>query len=123
MHHFSQLSARFELDGLTSPLGLEGILVDRLVSETGIGEGASQMLLRFAHEDISEVRDSRSPMQKKDDIRAGVYFVQLNVTMKPCIREYKKIQYKNMNINDELPCYKPLSLATCDSCASGGSTY
>ena len=64
-HHFSQLSARFELDGLTSLLDLEGIPVDKLVSETGISEEAGQRLLRFAQEDINEVRDNGFPRAKR----------------------------------------------------------
>ena len=64
-HHFSQLSARFELDGLTSLLDLEGIPVNKLINETGISEEAAERLLRFACEDISEVRDNRSPHTKR----------------------------------------------------------
>jgi len=55
-HQFSQLSARFELDGLTSLLGLEGMSVNALINNTGIGEEAAQRLLRFAREDMAEIR-------------------------------------------------------------------
>lgn len=55
-HQFSQLSARFELDGLTSLLGLEGMSADTLTNRTGIEEGAAERLLRFACEDIADLR-------------------------------------------------------------------
>ena len=64
-HQFSQLSARFELDGLTSILDLEGMPVNTLVHGTGIHEEAAQRLLRFVHEDITEIRASRPSPAKR----------------------------------------------------------
>ena len=64
-HQFSQLSARFELDGLTSLLGLEGMSVDTLINKTGISEEAAQRLLRFAREDIAEIRANRPSHAKR----------------------------------------------------------
>ena len=41
-HQFSQLSARFKLDGLTSILDLEGMPASTLVDSTGIHEEAAE---------------------------------------------------------------------------------
>jgi len=67
-HRFSQLSAGFELDGLTSVIDLEGITVDALVDKTGIDERTAQRLLRFAREDIGEIRANKPPHAKRGKI-------------------------------------------------------
>jgi hypothetical protein len=64
-HGFSQLSARFELDGLSSLLDLEGISIDTLVSQTGINEDAAETLLQYAHEDINNLRAHRPSSRTK----------------------------------------------------------
>lgn len=64
-HGFSQLSARFELSGLTSLLHLERMPPDGLIGMTGLEELAAQRLLRFVREDIGELRANRSPRPKR----------------------------------------------------------
>lgn len=55
-HQFSQFSAAFELAGFKSLLDLEDMTTDTLFGMTGMDEIAADRLLRFAREDIGEIR-------------------------------------------------------------------
>ena len=58
-HQFSWFLARLELVGLTSLLHLERMTSETLIDMTGMEEIAAERLLRFVHEDISEIRANR----------------------------------------------------------------
>jgi len=64
-HEFSQFSAGLDLVGFTSLLHLERVTPDRLTGMTGMGEIAAERLLRFAREDISKIRATKSPCPKR----------------------------------------------------------
>ena len=64
-HHFSQLSARLEHDGMTSLLHLERVMPGPLADKTGISEVAAERLLRFAREDIADIRANGPPDTKR----------------------------------------------------------
>ena len=64
-HEFSEFSARFDLAGFTSLLHLERLTLENLVGMTGMEEIAAERLLRFAREDISGVRATKSLRQKR----------------------------------------------------------
>jgi len=55
-----QLSAQFELAGLTSLLHLGQMTSDMLIGMTGIKDIAAQRLLQFIHEDIGEIWANKS---------------------------------------------------------------
>jgi hypothetical protein len=62
---FSQLSAQFELSGLTSLLHLERMSLDVLIGMTSLEELVAQRLLQFVHEDIGELQANKSPRPKR----------------------------------------------------------
>ena len=63
-HRFSEFSVGFEHSGFTSLLQLESISLQELVGMIGIDETAAERLLRFAQEDIAEIRANR-PLRSK----------------------------------------------------------
>jgi hypothetical protein len=64
-HGFSQLSAQFELSGLTSLLHLERMSLDVLIGMTSLEELVAQRLLQFVCEDIGELQANKSPRPKR----------------------------------------------------------
>lgn len=53
---FSQFTARFEMEGFTSLLHLEGVTAGHLAAMTGISDDSANRLARFATQDIEEIR-------------------------------------------------------------------
>jgi len=86
-HRFSKFSATFDLAGFTSLLHLERLTPENLVCMTGMEEIAARRLLRFAQEDISKVRATKPPQQKRARYSYWVTFPK----NKPCAHANKRI--------------------------------
>ena len=63
--HFSQLTARFEMEGFTSLLQLEGVTATRLAGMTGISDDSANRLTQFVIQDIGEIRANGSHRSKR----------------------------------------------------------
>ena len=63
--HFSQLTARFEMEGFSSLLQLKGVTATRLAGMTGISDDSANRLAQFVIQDIREIRANRPHPSKR----------------------------------------------------------